>query len=362
MKKITIDARMINSSGIGTYIKNLLPIIIKKMSHNQFYIIGNSEELNSYIGNYDNVTYIDLNVPIYSLKEQINLKKVIPKDTDLFFSPHYNIPLFFSGKLVTTVHDMFHIAMHQYLNSTAQKIYAKFMFKAVKLKSDKILTVSNFSKKEIIKYVNIDDSKVHVTYNGVTKNDNDGCYSDYKHNRKPYLLFIGNVKPHKNLIKLLEAFNLLPEHIDVELVIIGKKDGFINGDLKVKEFAKSMENKVRFTGYLSEEELQEYILYSQGLVFPSLYEGFGLPPLEAMIHGCPVIASNVASIPEICGDAVLYVDPYNPEDIANKIKMLLSNKELQEDLIQKGFNRVKKFTWENCAVDTINVIEEVLEK
>jgi glycosyltransferase involved in cell wall biosynthesis len=360
--KITIDVRMINSSGIGTYIKNLIPLIIEYFGFEKIVLIGDKKQIqDSGYFNMSNLECIDLNSPIYSLKEQLYLLRKIPKDTELFWSPHYNIPVFYRGKLLVTIHDVFHLANPQFVKGLHKRLYASFMYKTVAKKADAIISVSNFTRNELNRLVRINNNKIVTIHNGVDKKEftfvnNESIYS------KPYILYIGNVKPHKNLKNLLKAFEIIKDSIPHDLIIVGKKEGFITGDPYVMKQAEKMGVRVQFTGYVNNNKLKQYINGADALVFPSFYEGFGLPPLEAMACGCPVIVSNVASLPEVCGDAALYVDPYNPEDIAEKIKLLLSDDKLREELQRKGLERAKLFSWEKCAKETIKVIEEVLAK
>ena len=173
---------------------------------------------------------------------------------------------------------------------------------------------------------------------------------------------MGNVKPNKNLGSLVDAYSLLLEEIPHDLVIVGKKDGFITGDNVVISRAAGMGARVHFTGHLDETLLRQYVSHADIFVFPSLYEGFGLPPLEAMAAGCPVIASNAASLPEVCGDAVTYCDPYDANDIAEKIKLVLADGNKRERMRVKGFEHAKMFTWEKCAIETLPVIAKVISK
>ena len=144
------------------------------------------------------------------------------------------------------------------------------------------------------------------------------------------------------------------------MIIVGKKEGFITADKSVDVFAKRLGNRVCFTGPVADNVLKQYYVNASLLILPSLYEGFGLPPLEAMACGCPTIVSHVASLPEVCGDATLYCDPYNINDIAAKILLLLSEPELQDKLREKGLEQARKFTWDKSAQETLSVIEKVL--
>ncbi|MFV9510461.1 glycosyltransferase family 4 protein [Tepidibacillus sp. LV47] len=363
MKNITIDLRMIDSSGIGTYIQNLIPKIIKQYQAN-YYLLGDISKIKEYIDEKNNcVNYISTTSGLYSLKEQFELLNLIPKNSSLFWSPHYVIPLFYKGKMLVTVHDVFHLAKPEFIGGFHKKLYAKLMFKAVSKKADAIISVSDFTKKDFLKFVNGNQDNIYTVYNGVNNFWRECRDRDIDSNdSKPYIVYVGNVKPHKNLISLVKAFEKIKNQIPHKLVIIGKKEGFITGDQEVIKYAEKLKDRIQFTGFVDDETLKQYIVNADALVFPSFYEGFGLPPLEAMACGCPVIVSNVASLPEVCGEAALYVDPYSPEDIAEKIKLLLSDDKLREELRRKGLERAKLFSWEKCAEETIKVIEEVLAK
>jgi len=350
---------MLSCSGIGTYLKNLLPFILKNFQEDIFYLITNKVDmLYSGFDKYKNVRIVNFKAPIYSLKEQIHFPSDILKKTDIFWSPHYNIPLRFNGKLLVTIHDVNHLALPQLLHGFHKRLYAKYMFNAVKKKSSKIITVSEFSKKEIVKYVGIKNEKISVVRNGV-----ESIWFHIKKDERPYpknyFLYVGNVKPHKNLIALLQAFELLKDNISHDIVIVGKKHGFITQDKNIDHVAQKLMNRVHFTGYVSDSSLQQWVAHAEALIFPSLYEGFGLPPLEAMACGCPVLCSNAASLPEVCGDAVLYFDPYQPKDIAKKIEMLICSPSLRNELIEKGKTRAHQFTWEKSAAQVINIINSL---
>jgi glycosyltransferase involved in cell wall biosynthesis len=251
-----------------------------------------------------------------------------------------------------------HLALPHLLGGFHKRLYAKFMFNAVKKKSSQIITVSEFSKREIIKCVGIKAEKISVVYNGV-----ESFWFHVKMDERPhpkkYFLYVGNVKPHKNLCALLQAFDLLKNNIDHDVVIVGQKHGFITQDKKIDHIAQKMMDRVHFTGYLSDSLLNQWVAHAEALVFPSLYEGFGLPPLEAMACGCPVLCSNAASLPEVCGDAALYFDPYQPKDIANKMEMLINNPSLRNELVEKGRSRARQFTWEKSAQQVINIINSL---
>ncbi|MCX7942882.1 MAG: glycosyltransferase family 4 protein, partial [Dictyoglomaceae bacterium] len=178
-----------------------------------------------------------------------------------------------------------------------------------------------------------------------------------------FILYVGNVKPHKNLKNTLLAFKIVKEEIDdLSLVIVGKKEGFIKEDIEVFNLLSKdndLQERVVFTGYVEKFDIPKIYNLASILVFPSIYEGFGLPPLEAMACGCPVVASDIPVIREICEDAVYYVNPYNPMEIAKGIISVFQDRNLRERLIEKGWRRVNKFTWEESAKKHLEVILEI---
>lgn len=358
--KLIIDARMINHSGIGTYLKKQIPLIYNSLGNQyEIVLIGERDILIKEFSTMNVIIY-ESNAKIYSIKEQfLFLKLRNYKNESLLWIPHINIPLIYNGKLFVTVHDVFHLAYYKHLH-IKQKIYIKLVSFFFRKNVLKVLTVSNFSKNEIIKYLKINRHQITVTHNGVDEYWKSEKTLRLTNINNPYFIYVGNVKPHKNLKNLVKAFSMIKDKISHDLIIVGKKDGFITGDEEVIKMADSMNDRVKFTGFLKDEELRQYVNEAEAMVFPSFYEGFGLPPLEAMAAGTPVIASNAASIPEVCGDAALYFDPYSPEDIAEKIMQFVSNKNLQQELREKGLKRSELFSWEKCADETIRVIKEVI--
>ncbi len=357
MANISVDVRMINSSGIGTYIKSLLPRIINLLPEHKYYLLGNVDEILAFEWTKQkNVDVINTTSPIYSTSEQLELIKKIPAKTDIFWSPHYNIPVFYTGKLLVTIHDILHLAMPQYAQGFKKQMYSKTLFNLIKLKSKNILTPSNFSKEELTEKLNYSPDAIYKVPNAVDEK----WFNIKKQNRpyaKPYLLYVGNVKPHKNLNVLIKAFKMIKEKIQHDIVIVGKKEGFILTDDSIQANLDALNDRVHFTGYVEDDALNQYYAHAEMFVFPSVYEGFGIPPLEAMATKCPVIVSNANPMPEVCGDAALYFDPYNPEDLADKILSLNDNLEVKNNLIELGLSQAKKFSWDKSA----NTIKEVIE-
>lgn len=357
---ITVDARMIGASGIGTCLREWLPRLIAGRPDDDFALLG-PEHLLADVSwtRAPNVRVIHLDVPIYSIREQIAVPLQIPKRTDLFWSPHYNIPLAWRGRLMVTVHDLAHLALPQFVNGAHRRAYARFMFRQVSRAADAIMTVSEFTRAEFERLVGIRRAKPEVVHNGVGREWFEIPSSPAPHAR-PYLLYVGNVKPHKNLGRLLEAFRLLPSGIDCDLLLVGKSEGLLTEDPAVRSAAQQLGPRVQLVGDVSQGLLKRYVAHAEALVLPSLYEGFGLPALEAMAGGRPVVASRAAALPEICGDAALYCDPLDPASIADAIMRVLGDSDLREQLRCRGLDRARRFTWEHSARAVTSILDRVL--
>jgi glycosyltransferase involved in cell wall biosynthesis len=361
--KIAVDVRMMNSSGIGSYIRHLVPLVIQSSPERGFYLLGRPEEMKRCKGfaQSPRIQWIETTSPIFTISEQWELSRKIPQDTHLFWSPNYNFPIFWRGKLLVTVHDVFHLVMGKEIGSFPKRFYARLMFNRLVRQAEAILCVSHFTQGELARFTDVSSRKVKVIHNGVNE-------SWFKIKRRknprprPYLLYVGNVKPHKNLSALLEAFSFLKDKIPHDLVLVGQKEGFITGDSSVFEKAKGLKERVHFTGIVKEDLLGQYYAFADMLVFPSLYEGFGLPPLEAMACGCPTVVSKAASLPEVCGQATEYFDPKNPNEMAGKILKVLQNKKLREKLVKQGTKQVRQFTWKESARRTCQVVDSLFIK
>lgn len=341
--RLCVDIRLLHASGIGSFLKNILPHLTS-----EFDLILLHDE-NDQI-DYD-ACCIPMKSKIYTIKEQWELCLKIPK-CDLFWSPHYNIPLLpIRAKMrLVKIHDVYPLAFIKEL-PLLQKIYAKLFFKAALAFSDIVTSVSSFTRDEIRHYCK---SKKQIT---PIPSSVAPRFKSTQGERGDYLLAGGNIKPHKNLLRLVKAFEQMecPE----KLILIGKKEGLRTRDDTLIEYVKKhLKERVIFTGYISDSEIAKLYSGAKLFIFPSYYEGFGLPPLEAMAAGCPVVAAKAASIPEICSDAVYYIDPYSIDSIKNGMETVLQNEALRLDLIIKGEQRVKKFTPENSAKHYIKLIHE----
>lgn len=362
--RVAFDCRMWFSGGIGTYLRNLVPLFVEAFSKNEIILLGNPDDLSEINFNLKgNVTIAQWNSPIYSVKEQFNLPPAL-LNADILLSPQYNIPLLFKGIQITTIHDIFHLAKENEQNSFKKKIYARGMLSMAMRKSEIIFTDSQFTYDEMKKYKLPALNKVEV----VPLSHNFEKYNyqgKTKENLGDHLLYVGNIKPHKNLKRLVEAYKILRDKykVTLPLMIVGEIENFITGipNFKRDLNLSSLGKYIKFTGRISDEELIEIYSKARLLIQPSLYEGFGLPPLEAMSCGCPVVSSHAGSLPEVCGNAAVYFDPYEINDMADKIYKVIVDDLFRLELIKHGYRRVKMFNWKKTADRKVKLIRQICE-
>ena len=354
-KTIVINGRFLMqpTTGVQRYAYEVISAM-EKIEKKQFKFIVAIPARNGMRNSYDfETSYDDSSLPPL-IWQQVRLPILMKKlRADLLWSP-CNIGPIFSKAHVISMHDAATFAGPEWF-SPSFRTYYKTIFPLLGRIALKTLTVSHFSKDELIKHGITDAKKIRVLPEGVNLDK----FTPNKTNNQnfSYVLTVSSRDPRKNIKRLIQAWKHLPPHIKQErkLIIAGRQ---INS-FSIEE-VNDISDDIHFTGYVTDERLIS--LYSEAdlFVYPSLYEGFGLPPLEAMACGCPVVASNVTSIPEVCGDAAFYVDPYSVESISKGLSTLLTDRDLRQDLIKKGFERAKLFTWEKSAQEHIRVFEDVL--
>lgn len=350
---------MLNASGIGTYIRELVPRVMTARPDLSYVLLGRPQEALGW-PSVSRVRYrwVECRAPIYSLKEQWEIPRAVPAETNLLWVPHFNVPFFYRGRLLATVHDLFHLAMPQYSGRGLKRWAAGRLLKSVYSRAQAVLVPSEFTAGEFRRFLGEPRRLV------VTPLAADSAWfqrpEDPSPHPKPYFLFVGNVKPHKNLTGLIEAFALLKDRLPHDLVIAGKREGFLLGDDISAQRASALRDRVLFLGALKFEELKRWMVSAEAAVLPSFYEGFGLPPLEAMAMGTPVVVSDRASLPEVCGDAALYVNPDDPASIAGALVRLACDQALRQELVLKGQKRVSSYSWDATLQKTLPVIEECL--
>lgn len=301
---------------------------------------------------------------LFSLSLEFLLRRSRP---DVFLSPTHYLPIFAPSRSFISILDVSYLKFPELFKSTDLNQLTKWTKYSAK-KAKGILTISEASKGDIIKTYGVSEDRVTVTYPGIklppslklwragkTKMQN-LLKEKYNINGK-FVLFVGTLQPRKNIARLIEAFSRLNVS-GLDLIIVGKK-GWKFEEILASPKKFEVENKVRFLDSVTDEDLPVFYKNAVCFVLPSLYEGFGLPVLEAMGQGCPVITSNISSLPEAGGEAALYVDPLDVNDIAKKLKLLIGDGDLRQKLIKKGYEQVKKFSWEKTARETLGVLEGI---
>ena len=352
--RIGIDARKLHDFGIGTYIRNLLRQLARIDSQTGFVILCRPEDCPAVATLGENFRAVAETAGNYSVVEQVAIPLALRRErVTLFHAPHYVLPPLVRCPSVVTIHDCIHLMFPQYLPNRAALTYARASIRLAARQATRVLTVSHSSKRDILRFVDTQPEKIDVIYNayderfGIPPREEaiESVRERYQLN-DPFVLYAGNVKPHKNLERLIETFHLVRQrgHDQLKLVLIGDEISKYAA-LRRAVHRYQLHKYVRFVGYLPEETLAVMYRLASVFVFPSLYEGFGLPPLEAMASGTPVVTSNVSSLPEVAGDAAVLVDPYSPESIADGVHRVLSDDVLRDELKVKGPLRAQQFSW-----------------
>jgi glycosyltransferase involved in cell wall biosynthesis len=364
-KTVTIDARWL-VGGIGTYTRNLLQ---------QFHQCANRFEIEAIVRKRDYVTVRNfcpsvtvIDTPIYTLREQWLVARA-SRRTDLLHVPHYNAPLLHRGPLIVSIMDVIHLSLPAQNRRLGSQFYARPMLNAVARKADHVVTVSVFSKSEIVRTLGIPESKISVIPCGVSDEYRVPCQAGPQLStmakdlgiQTPFLLYVGNLKPHKNVPTLLRAFAKLRQGSKLRhsLVIVGDDPRW--KPAIVRECQRlGIQDRTVFLSYVAQPLLPSVYASASLLVMPSTIEGFGLPLLESMACGTPVVASRAASLPEVGGDAALYFDPSSPEELGVRIEQVLYSDDLRDSMRTKGIERAKQFSWQQAARKHVELYSQML--
>jgi glycosyltransferase involved in cell wall biosynthesis len=363
--RVTLDARMLGFTGIGSYVGGLLRSVASVASEFGFTVICSTHHAPLDLLS-TRFRLVESSAPIYSLREQWQIPRLLD-GTDLLHCPHYNVPYFYRGRLVVTIHDLTHLVHRESLPNWLAYPYARLMLAAAVKQATRIITVSEFSKQSIQDQLGVPAEKIRVIYNGLPE----PFISEPKEPEpgalrrmgvaSPFILFVGRLTPHKNVGALIRSFARLPadRRNGTQLVIAGKKDSdYPRLELLVSDLR--LGDRVVFTGHIPRVDL--VALYAGAKVFAlvSLNEGFGLPALEAMAYGVPVVASNNSSLPEVVGDAGLLVDPRDENAIVNALERVLSEPSLSQRLGKLGRERAQLFSAREAAQEHLKVYREAL--
>lgn len=364
--KIAIDARVANRvmvSGGGIYLKNLLHEMSQLDSQNKYFLYVDTNISNAFPVKKDNFEITVLKSPISWT--QLRLPQALFfHHPEIYFSPHHWLPVIAPKcQKVVTIHDLSFLRHPQYFGLRLSTYFKLNTYHAIK-RADKIITISYHSKKDILNHYSVHENKIKVIYLGYDKifnsplNDakSEEILSKYDINRR-YIFFLGDLHLRKNVPNLIRAFAQIKDKkaIEHKLVITGKKDWLSHQIYDLIKNSK-INKEIILTGYVPREELPYLMGNADIFVFPSLFEGFGIPLLEAMAAKTPIITSNTTSMPEIVGDAAILVNPHSIDEIADAICELLENDSLRMELVQKGQRRIKNFSWQKTAQETINFL------
>lgn len=383
MARIGIDVRLwgVRHAGIGRYTEELVKNLQAIDKKNKYVLFCRREDLEKIPGapQWDKII---ADVPHYSVREQIELPGIFSKHKlNLLHVPHFNIPILYRGKFIVTIHD---ILWHEFRGTDITTLppplyfikhfgYRLVMRNAVR-RAERIITPTNTIKNKLVEKFSIPLDKIVVTHEGVSPHFDISIYRNRKRFvssilkryeiEKPYILYVGSLYPHKNINQLVLAIRQLNNiyHLSrpLRLVVVSSRNVFLD---RLRNFViqNRVEDVVRFVGFVPDEDLLALYNNAEAFVFPTHSEGFGLPGLEAMSAGTPVVCSDIPVLHEVYDGAALYFNPRDPNDIAEKIKLILSNKKLRAQLINKGRRQVKKYSWRKMAEETLVVYAKALE-
>lgn len=380
--KIAFDAQLLfekQKTGIGWNSKMMIDSMIQDKSNEyqlNYFCVKHNPETEAIIQKYREEGCVINQCSGFSARIFNHLSRIVPVPYQLFFGRKSQITQFFNymipagvfGKKVTIIHDMTYKAYPETVGKRTRLWLERGVEQYCK-RADIILTVSEFSRREIVKYLSIPEKKIKVVPNGVDLELYRDNYSDDEIGSArakyqvpaQYVLYLGTLEPRKNIERLIEAYAKLKMKADdcPSLVLAGKKGWMYDGIFdKVKKL--KLENAVVFTGYVEENDVPCLLAGAKFFLFPSIYEGFGMPPLEAMACGTPVIASNTSSLPEVVGDAGILVNPESVDEITQAMNLLLTDENKCCKLIEKGKERVKQFTWKRSAESLIQIYRDMM--
>ena len=372
--KIGIDARMYgaNFTGIGRCNYELIRQLSALDNNNEYYIFLRKEIFDRFVPPNDHFHKVLADFPHYSFGEQFGYLKLLNSfKLDLMHFTHFNAPIFYTRPFIVTIHDLtLSFFPGKKMTSFLHRFAYQLVVKSVTKRAKTIIAVSGNTKKDLQEVLNIKDKKVKVIYNGVSFQSDSivpaprsSVMQKYSIER-PFFLYTGVWRDHKNVIGMIKAFYSFNKQNGNQyaLVITGKPNPVYH---EIPDLVNKLgvEDAVHLVGLVSEEELTTFYKNALVYVFPSFYEGFGLPPLEAMGHGTPVIASRASAIPEICGkDNALYFDPYNIDDMADKMKIIATDPTIRQRLIDNGYQHIKTFSWKKMTQEILNLYSSFNEK
>ncbi len=375
LMRVAIDIRPIRDFGVGTYIRNVVRILGRIDQESEYLLLGTRDRVREVGHLPDNFRVVPFSADESTARGYFGFRQVLRHyRCDLVHIPHLLwTPLQLPCPYVVTVHDVLDFMYRAQNGGGMRRALHRYCTQLVLNGAARILAVSQFTKKDIQRLFGIPDSKVEVVYNAIDERFREGHASQadrefiaerYQTNY-PFILYAGRISPHKNVIRIIEAFSALKTELDKEgklpdlkLIIIGDEVSR-HPDLRRAVIKSGVQNDVRFLGFVPIEVLRTFYDVAKVFVFPSLYEGFGLPPLEAMAHGTPVVTSNTSSLPEVVGNGAVLVNPENVFEIMRAIHHVLVDQPMRDKLKERGYEQVQRFSWEDSVQRILRVYREV---
>jgi glycosyltransferase involved in cell wall biosynthesis len=361
--RVAIDIRRAGDYGLGTYIRNIVNQLARMDDNSRYLLIGERRHMAEFDPLPDNFELLEYAHQPGTFRTHLHLPWLLRKRrVDILHMPWFYAPAIVPSRLLITVHDLSDVLAPPVGASPPVQTGRLFFARRALNRADHIFAVSHASKRDLARFFHIPESKITVVYDAVDERflneplpaDADRILERHAVN-SPYVLYAGNIRPQKNLPRLIEAFAVAkaelrgnPEFDQLKLLVIGEALNR-HADLRRAVVRARVREDVRFLGFVPGPVLRVFYSRALAFLFPSLYEGFGLPPLEAMAHGTPVLTSNVSSLPEVFQDAALLVNPENVFDIARGIRQILTENALRQTLRRRGYERARMYSWENAA-------------
>jgi glycosyltransferase involved in cell wall biosynthesis len=373
--KVAIDIRRMTEFGVGTYIRNVVRTLARLDRDSTYYLVGSPVKMAECGPLPGNFQAVELAAPDNTVKGCVEFRGIVGRlECDVAHIPHlFWMPRGLACPYVLTVHDLLEHMYGSRNFSSLRRSMHSYLTRRVLRGAARIMAVSQFTKSEVEKLLAIPDERIEVVYNAIDERFLHGHATDadrqliaerYQVNY-PFLLYAGAIRPHKNVVRIIEAFSALKSELakerrftDLKLIIIGD-DLSNNPRLRRTVVSGGVQNDVRFLGFVPIEVLRIFYDVAKVFVFPSLYEGFGLPPLEAMAHGTPVVTSNTSSLPEVVGNAALMVNPENVFEIKRALQQALLDSEVRDRMKRLGYEQSQRFSWESSVARILEIYREV---
>ena len=366
---VALDIRRASDFGAGTYTRNLVEALARLDSTTSYFLVGRDSDAAALGHLPDNFQLLVFDRSPDGLRHNLRLAwQLHRRKVDVWHTPYLATCWMVACPHIITVHDTAPFSPLAPDGAALSDLLRFYRTRHCLRRAHRILSVSHATRRDLIRQFGLTANKIDVVYNAVDAQlDPHPAPDEVEHTlsrysaHDPYLLYAGNVSPRKNLPRLIEAFALVkhelrdhPDYRNLKLIIIGDELSQ-NPQLRRAVVKSRAQNHVRFLGFVPPQTLSVFYSRAAAFAFPSLYEGFGLPPLEAMAHGAPVLASNVSALPEVLGEAALYVNPENVFDISRGIRSLLLDKKLRKQLVKRGHAQVAKFSWKESVQRVLEV-------